>query len=112
MKFQRHLRSAALHFFACAWLFTAAMHGLSAASPNTTTASTLRQLLIESDRVVFLGDSITFNGRWVSYLTCWMESAGTKARVINMALPSETVSGLSETDMPVENSHGLICMSD
>ena len=55
-----------------------------------------RQLLIESDRVVFLGDSITFNGHWVSYLTCWMESAGTKARVINMALPSETVSGLSE----------------
>ena len=70
-------------------------NGLTAASPDKT-ESTLRQLLIESDRVVILGDSITFSGRWVSYLTCWMETAGTSARVINMALPSETVSGLSE----------------
>lgn len=96
MKLERHFRSAVLHFFACAWLFIAAINEFSAASPNTTTASTLRQLLIESDRVVVLGDSIAFNGRWVSYLTCWMESAGTTAQVINMALPSETVSGLSE----------------
>jgi len=72
-----------------------APNGLSAASPDKT-ESTLRQLLIESDRVVVLGDSITFSGHWVSYLTCWMETAGTSARVIDMALPSETVSGLSE----------------
>ena len=72
-----------------------ASNGLTAASPDKT-ESTLRQLLIESDRVVVLGDSITFSGHWVSYLTCWMETAGTSARVIDMALPSETVSGLSE----------------
>ena len=72
-----------------------APNGLTAASPDKT-ESTLRQLLIESDRVVVLGDSITYSGHWVSYLTCWMETAGTSARVIDMALPSETVSGLSE----------------
>lgn len=70
-------------------------NGLTAANPDKT-QSNLRQLLIESDRIVVLGDSITFSGHWVSYLTCWMETAGTSARVINMALPSETVSGLSE----------------
>ena len=70
-------------------------NGLTAANPDKT-ESNLRQLLIESDRVVVLGDSITFNGHWVSYLTCWMETEGTSARVIDMALPSETVSGLSE----------------
>jgi lysophospholipase L1-like esterase len=84
-----------LSVFAFCWLVLVAPNGLHAASPDKT-ESTLRQLLIESDRVVILGDSITFSGRWVSYLTCWMETAGTSARVIDMALPSETVSGLSE----------------
>ncbi len=72
-----------------------APNSLTAATPDKT-ESALRQMLIESDRVVVLGDSITFSGHWVSYLTCWMETAGTSARVIDMALPSETVSGLSE----------------
>ncbi len=84
-----------LSVFAYGWQVIVSPNGLTAASPDKT-ESTLRQLLIESDRVVVLGDSITFSGHWVSYLTCWMETAGTSARVINMALPSETLSGLSE----------------
>jgi pimeloyl-ACP methyl ester carboxylesterase/lysophospholipase L1-like esterase len=49
-------------------------------------------------RVLFLGDSITFDGRW----TTGVESAlrGTaefdKAEMVNVGLPSETASGLSE----------------
>jgi pimeloyl-ACP methyl ester carboxylesterase/lysophospholipase L1-like esterase len=49
-------------------------------------------------RVLFLGDSITFDGRW----TTGVESAlrGTaefdQAEIVNVGLPSETASGLSE----------------
>ncbi|MDO7681646.1 MAG: SGNH/GDSL hydrolase family protein [Pirellulales bacterium] len=95
MEIKRSLWPVVLSAFAYGWLVIVAPNGLHAASPDKTEAN-LRQLLIESDRVVVLGDSITFSGRWVSYLTCWMETAGTSARVIDMALPSETVSGLSE----------------
>jgi len=55
-----------------------------------------RQVLMEADRVVVLGDSITYGGRWVAQFTCWLESAGFRGTVIDMGLSSETVSGLSE----------------
>ncbi len=53
-------------------------------------------LLLEARRVVALGDSITYDGRWLADLVAWMEREGTTAEVIDMGLPSETVSGLSE----------------
>ena len=52
--------------------------------------------LLKAKRVAVLGDSITHDGQWVAELTAWMERRGTEAEVIDVGLPSETVSGLSE----------------
>ena len=53
-------------------------------------------LVRNAGRIVVLGDSITHDGRWVADLAAWMESQGYTAEVIDMGLPSETVSGLTE----------------
>jgi len=55
-----------------------------------------RGLLDQAKRVVVLGDSITYGGRWVAILNAWMESQGMTADLIDVGLSSETVSGLSE----------------
>ena len=55
-----------------------------------------RAALEAADRVLVLGDSITYDGRWVADLVAWMESEGLEAEVIDCGLSSETVSGLSE----------------
>ncbi len=49
-------------------------------------------------RIVALGDSITYGGGWVEWLETWMrlQNPGTTVEWINVGLPSETVSGLSE----------------
>jgi lysophospholipase L1-like esterase len=49
-------------------------------------------------RVVFLGDSITYAGRYVAYLEAFLRlrDPGLRCEVINLGLPSETVSGLTE----------------
>ncbi len=49
-------------------------------------------------RVVVLGDSITYSGAWVEWVETWMRLQHPNAAVewINVGLPSETVSGLSE----------------
>jgi len=78
--------------------FLAATGGVTpaavAAEPVVQPAA--RQLLTEADRIVVLGDSITYGGRWVALLDCWKETAGLTGMVIDMGLSSETVSGLSE----------------
>ncbi len=62
----------------------------------------LRELLASSKRVVFLGDSITYAGTYVAAFETWLltqdttQDIETRPRVINLGLPSETVSGLSE----------------
>ncbi len=79
-------------------VFLAATGGVTptavAAEPVVQPAA--RQLLTEADRIVVLGDSITYGGRWVALLDCWKETAGLPGMVIDMGLSSETVSGLSE----------------
>ena len=50
--------------------------------------------LAAADRVLVLGDSITFDGRWVADVAAWMEREGLEAAVIDCGLSSETVSGL------------------
>jgi len=52
----------------------------------------------EEPRVLFLGDSITYDGRWVVQVEGAIRAQRGLARipVVNMALPSETASGLSE----------------
>ncbi|HNQ89040.1 MAG TPA: GDSL-type esterase/lipase family protein [Verrucomicrobiota bacterium] len=49
-------------------------------------------------RIVFLGDSITYAGGFVDWVECWMRIGHPDSRVeiLNLGLPSETVSGLSE----------------
>ncbi len=52
----------------------------------------------EYRRVVFLGDSITFAGQYVDYVEAYLRltQPSFKAEIIDLGLPSETVSGLSE----------------
>lgn len=49
-------------------------------------------------RIVFIGDSITYDGRYVSYVEAYLRIIHPKmqAEFINVGLPSETASGLSE----------------
>ncbi len=49
-------------------------------------------------RIVFLGNSITYNGKFVSYLDAYLtlRYPDEDLEIINIGLPSETVSGLSE----------------
>jgi lysophospholipase L1-like esterase len=51
-----------------------------------------------SRRILFLGDSITYDGRYVTYFEAWLAARfrDTAPEVINAGLPSETVSGLTE----------------
>lgn len=55
-------------------------------------------LLRRSRRIVFLGDSITYAGHYVAYFDAWLstQKLDKPPVVIEVGLPSETVSGLSE----------------
>lgn len=55
-----------------------------------------KEALRSATRVLVLGDSVTYAGGWVAWLAAWMEEQGLEASLVNAALPSETVSGLSE----------------
>lgn len=56
------------------------------------------ELLKSARRVIFLGDSITFAGQYIAATEAWMLTQGWDRlpEVIDVGLPSETVSGLSE----------------
>jgi lysophospholipase L1-like esterase len=49
-------------------------------------------------RVVFLGDSITYSGQYVEFVEAYLRvnQPGFRCQFLNLGLPSETVSGLSE----------------
>jgi lysophospholipase L1-like esterase len=53
---------------------------------------------LDANRVVFLGDSITYGGEYVEFIETYLRAAfpGAALDFINLGLPSETVSGLSE----------------
>ncbi|MDC0936951.1 SGNH/GDSL hydrolase family protein [Pirellulales bacterium] len=57
-----------------------------------------RQLLHRAERIVFLGDSITHEGRYAVMFDAWLltHRLPKPPMIINVGLPSETVSGLSE----------------
>jgi lysophospholipase L1-like esterase len=59
-------------------------------------------LLKDGQRVVFLGDSNTYAGKYIAYLDAYLCTRFPDKRfeLINLGLPSETVSGLSEPDHP------------
>ena len=48
-----------------------------------------RAILEQSKRIVVLGDSITYGGRWVAILNAWMESQGMTAELIDVGLSSD-----------------------
>jgi len=48
------------------------------------------------ERVVFVGDSITYSGQYIEYLEIYARRYLRPIQFINVGLPSETVSGLSE----------------
>jgi lysophospholipase L1-like esterase len=56
------------------------------------------ELVKNSKRILFLGDSITASGQYVALFDAWLVSNRWKhtPQVINCGLPSETISGLSE----------------
>ena len=56
------------------------------------------ELLRGSPRIVMLGDSITFGGQYIVDFEAWLltQTLDGTPTVINVGLPSETVSGLSE----------------
>src|SRR4051794_33762281 len=58
--------------------------------------------LRDGQRVVFLGDSNTYAGGFIAHLDGWIHAnfPGRKIELINLGLPSETASGLSEPDHP------------
>jgi lysophospholipase L1-like esterase len=59
-------------------------------------------LLRNGQRVVFLGDSITHAGHFIAYLDGYLTTRvpDQKIELLNLGLPSETVTGLSEPDHP------------
>src|SRR5215216_1992441 len=54
--------------------------------------------LITARRILFLGDSITYSGEYVSYVEASLRTQFPEREfdIIDVGLPSETVSGLSE----------------
>lgn len=70
--------------------------GTEPAAQPAPKPATMMDAVKSARRIVFLGDSITHDGRWVADLAAWMESKGLTAELIDVGLSSETVSGLSE----------------
>ncbi len=65
---------------------------------HTSVGLSPAELLKESRRITFLGDSITADGVYVACFDAWLaaQKNPTPHHVIDAGLPSETVSGLSE----------------
>jgi lysophospholipase L1-like esterase len=63
------------------------------------TCRTDKNLLTTSQRIIFIGDSITFQGGYVRNLELELAKKG-DFEVFNFGKSSETVSGLSEADHP------------
>ncbi len=68
------------------------------ASPSGAEQPQRQALLRQARTIVFLGDSITFGGGYVADFEAWLlaQKLAPAPLVINVGLPSETVSGLSE----------------
>ncbi len=59
-------------------------------------------------RIVVLGDSITYGGDYVADVECWLLRQGVAAEVLNLGLPSETASDLTaEENADHAKRHGF-----
>jgi lysophospholipase L1-like esterase/pimeloyl-ACP methyl ester carboxylesterase len=54
--------------------------------------------LKDGKRILFLGDSITYGGDYVTDFECWLLANGLNVEVINVGLPSETGADLTPTE--------------
>jgi lysophospholipase L1-like esterase len=65
-------------------------------------AAEQKDLLAPGNRVLFLGDSITHAGQYISRIEAQLRTSNPNSTpiLINLGLPSETCSGLSEPDHP------------
>jgi lysophospholipase L1-like esterase len=72
--------------------------GHAAASDSSAADNSPRELVTSAKRIVFLGDSITHAGDYVAGFDAWLVAQKLEhpPTVIDVGLPSETVSGLSE----------------
>jgi len=68
----------------------------------TTTQAAPPEFLQSAKTILFLGDSITHAGHYISFIETQfrLTNSGTAPEMINLGLPSETCSGLSEPDHP------------
>ena len=71
-------------------------------APCLLASTALKPEDLAGKRVVFLGDSITHQGTWVSFLQYYLlrEKPGLEFDFISVGLASETASGLTEEDHP------------
>jgi lysophospholipase L1-like esterase len=68
------------------------------ALPAKAADSTASAKLEGVKRIVFLGDSITQAGDYVTDFECWLAANGLQAEVLNLGLGSETASDLTEEE--------------
>ncbi|MCC7376709.1 MAG: hypothetical protein IT581_18765 [Verrucomicrobiales bacterium] len=76
-----------------AWAYFSILLGLLAVPASSAASS-----LAEAKRVVFVGDSITYAGEYIEFVETWirLHRPESSVEILNVGLPSETVSGLSE----------------
>jgi lysophospholipase L1-like esterase len=83
-------------------LCSLAVLALASATVSAASAAAKTHGPVSPQRTLILGDSITQDGRWVSFLEYLLDRAGVASDwdVISIGLGSETVSGLSEPGHP------------
>ena len=76
--------------------------GLIVFAATTAEATKLPETITQAKRIAFLGDSITDAGHYISIIEYHLRMLRLKRmpELINLGLPSETCSGLSEPDHP------------
>lgn len=74
-----------------------AVLGADSLVAQSASSSSAQQALPDAGRIVFLGDSITADGKYVEYVeTVLLAKTSKRYDIIDLGLSSETVSGLSE----------------
>jgi lysophospholipase L1-like esterase len=66
--------------------------------PATDAETNLSALMRSAHRIVFLGDSITQGGDYVTDVECWLLAQGIQSEVLNLGLASETASDLTRAE--------------
>ena len=84
-------------------LFSLGNFSVLAAEGGATVPAKATELLRGVHRIVFLGDSITQGGDYVTDVECWLLAHGIQVEVLNLGLGSETASDLT----PEENAGHL-----